>query len=229
MRETVDIPAEALSRLIGLIYGAASDDDLWPSLLQAMADFLMQSGAQDARPVSTAETDAIVASWFGDTSSPLPSTASAAEQQVFQLLAPHFVRAWDMRQTQADAETHRRISDSVLDRLPVGVALVEDTGAVVSMNRALRLILDNNDGLVLVAGRMESRPRKLLEDALREVAGPCLYGNAPRLTARRPTYALRQHRQLHQIHDPVAPHLPLHAGDVRSHGVLRHAVLRCKF
>ena len=170
MRETVDIPAETLSRLIGLIYGAASDDDLWPSLLQAMADFLMQSGAQDARPVSTAETDAIVASWFGDTSSPLPSTASAAEQQVFQLLAPHFVRAWDMRQTQADAETHRRISDSVLDRLPVGVALVEDTGAVVSMNRALRLIVDNNDGLVLVAGRMESRPRKLLEDALREVA-----------------------------------------------------------
>ncbi|MFX8160749.1 hypothetical protein ABTL01_20515, partial [Acinetobacter baumannii] len=51
-----------------------------------------------------------------------------------------------------------------------GVALVEDTGAVVSMNRALRLILDNNDGLVLVAGRMESRPRKLLEDALREMA-----------------------------------------------------------
>jgi hypothetical protein len=93
MRETVDIPAETLSRLIGLIYGAASDDDLWPSLLQAMADFLMQSGAHDARPVSTAETDAIVASWFGDTSSPLPSTASAAEQQVFQLLAPHFVRA----------------------------------------------------------------------------------------------------------------------------------------
>lgn len=170
MGEKVDIPAETLSRLIGLIYGAASDDDLWPSLLQAMADFLMQTGAHDARHVSTAETDAIVGSWFGDTSNPLPSTASAAEQQVFQLLAPHFVRAWDMRQTQADAETHRQISDSVLDRLPVGVALVEDTGAVVSMNRALRLILNNNDGLVLVAGRMESRPRKLLEEALREVA-----------------------------------------------------------
>lgn len=169
MGETVDIPAETLSRLIGLIYGTASDDDLWPSLLQAMADFLMQTGTQDARPVSTAETDAIVTSWFGDASNPLPSTASAAEQQVFQLLAPHFVRAWDMRQTQTDAETHRQISDSVLDRLPVGVALVEETGAVVSMNRALRLILDNNDGLVRVAGRMESRPRKLLEDALREV------------------------------------------------------------
>ncbi|AOK50350.1 hypothetical protein WT60_26395 [Burkholderia sp. MSMB617WGS] len=168
MNERTEFPAGPLSSLIGLIYETANDDDLWPHLLQAMADFLSDARVHDALPIPRHETDRMVASWFDGMGNPLPTSATAAERQIFTLLAPHFVRACDMRQRLTDSDGQRCLSESVLDRLPVGIALVARNGAIVHMNRATRSILNGHGGLAIVAGRLESRPRRLLDDALRD-------------------------------------------------------------
>lgn len=171
MDEDLGFPANDLSGLIGLIYDTAGDEELWPSLLQAMARYLAGTDLPVSEPVPAETAERLVSSWFGANSMPALAQGTAAERQVFAQLAPHFVRAFDMRQRLHASEAHRQLLEGALDRLPLGVALVERSGTVVSLNRAMLSLLHRGQGLALRAGRIESHPRKTLEDALRGVFG----------------------------------------------------------
>jgi len=128
-----------LSDLIGLIYDTANRPTLWPQLLEHLSGFL----ARPELPASTENEGAMLA-----------------------LLAPHFVRAHDMQRRLADAESARELLDGVLDRLPLGMAVVRGDGAVLCMNHALQLLTRESGALSQEAGRLVSRPRDALAGTL---------------------------------------------------------------
>ena len=154
-----------LSELIGLIYEAASDISLWPRLLEGMAEYLAVGGGS-VRPV---DVHHLVAGWFGDAG--MPSTVSIAEPErsLFASLAPHFVRGHQLHQRLAEAEDERNLLESVMDRLPLGMAFVDENGSAISMNRPLLSLVRSNRHLRLYAGRLVSLPEGALAVALRRV------------------------------------------------------------
>ncbi|WP_085317210.1 alpha/beta fold hydrolase [Derxia lacustris] len=128
-----------LSDLIGLIYDTASRPGLWPQLLDRLSAFLDRPGT--------------------------PADGDGAEPML-ALLAPHFVRAHDMQRRLAESDAARDLLDGVLDRLPLGMAVVRGDGAVLCINAALQALTQQNGALAQEAGRLVSRPRELLAGTL---------------------------------------------------------------
>lgn len=133
--------AAALSALIGLIYETATDISLWPRLLEGVAESL--AGVDAAR----------------------------SDPGLMACLAPHFVRAHAINQQLSQAESERDALERVMDRLPLGMAIVEASGVVISMNRALLALTRGGEMLRLRDGCLSSRPPEALAAALRHMAG----------------------------------------------------------
>lgn len=169
MEEAPSAPVAAISELIGRIYDTAADHTLWPELLQSMADYVSAAGSDSAHPLPAPEAERIVSSWFDGAGTQLTVQRSAAEKYVFSCLAPHFVRAQAMQRQWLESEQHRRLLQGAMDVLPLGLAVVECSGAIVSINQTLRSMLHHQGALSIQAGRLVSLPRKLLDDALRQV------------------------------------------------------------
>jgi pimeloyl-ACP methyl ester carboxylesterase/DNA-binding CsgD family transcriptional regulator len=161
----------ALSDLIALVYDTASDHTLWPKLLQSVADYLSAAELDPALPLQTLEAERMVSSWFDGTGTPLSFHRSAAEEYVFSCLAPHFIRAQAMQRQWAESDQHRRSLEGAMDALPLGLAVVESSGVIVSINGAMRSMLRHQGALSIDAGRLLSRPRRTLDAALRQVLG----------------------------------------------------------
>ena len=77
-----------------------------------------------------------------------------AEIERFRAFAPHV--GADVRLQQKIAALELRLGDTaeVLDRLPLGVLLVDGRGRIVTMNRIARQIVSQNDGLRADAARV---------------------------------------------------------------------------
>jgi len=69
---------------------------------------------------------------------------SAAEKDAMQLLTPHLERAVRLNGCFASMRQER---DELLDRLPLGIIILAESGRIDFLNRAARLILDRRDGL----------------------------------------------------------------------------------
>jgi pimeloyl-ACP methyl ester carboxylesterase/DNA-binding CsgD family transcriptional regulator len=171
MNENQTPPIAALSDLIALVYDTASDHTLWPRLLQSVADYVSAAELDPALPLQTLEAERMVSSWFDGTGRPLSFHRSAAEECVFSCLAPHFVRAQAMQRQWAESDQHRRSLEGAIDALPLGLAVVESSGVIVSINGAMRSMLRHQGTLSIDAGRLLSRPRRTLDAALRQVLG----------------------------------------------------------
>ena len=74
-----------------------------------------------------------------------------ADREAMRLLGPHLSRALGVMYRLRDAELKRVASFEALDRLPVGVALLDRRGCVHHLNREARRILESGDGLDLAA------------------------------------------------------------------------------
>ena len=70
-----------------------------------------------------------------------------AEIERFRVFAPHVGAADRLRQKIAALELRLGDAAEVLDRLPLGVLLVDGRGRIITMNRIARQIVSQNDGL----------------------------------------------------------------------------------
>lgn len=169
MDDGLDSHAAALSKLIGLIYDTAGDQALWPQLLESMADYVSALGAETVLPFDPRDAERMVANWFDDSGALAPLRGTDAQKGVFVHLAPHFVRAFELQRQFAESDEHRRLLEAALDQLPLGIAVIEASGAIVSINSTLLVMLREHGCLAMSAGRLVSRPQKALADVLQQV------------------------------------------------------------
>lgn len=156
-----------LSELVGLIYEAATDLSLWPRLLEGMAEYLTVAGTTSG--TMDADLHRIVAGWFQGAGLPMLTLTpvSAPERTLLACLAPHFVRAHEIHRQLAATEEERNLLESVMDRLPLGMAIVDGAGAIISLNRAMLALARGDCPLKVESGRLVSQPAAALAKALR--------------------------------------------------------------
>lgn len=142
---------DLLSEMIGLIYEAAADLSLWPQLLESMSGYLEQS-------VPRATHD--------NADSP---PISQAEHTLIHFLAPHFERAHAIHLQLAESLEERNLLESIMNRLPLGAAMLDSHCNAISMNRTILSLLQGNPQLKLTAGRLVSSPAYLLEQAVAKI------------------------------------------------------------
>ncbi len=111
-------------------------------------------------------------------SSPKPGLAAC--------LAPHFARAHAIHAQLSQAEAERDALERVMERLPLGMAIVDASGAVVSMNRALLALTRGGKSLQVRAGRLRSRPPEILATALRRISEENVADHVLRLAGEAP-------------------------------------------
>lgn len=170
MDDGLDAHAAALSKLIGLIYDTASDQALWPQLLESMADYVSALEADTVLPFDPRDAERMVGNWFEGSGQLASPQGNPAQKGVFVHLAPHFVRAFELQRQFAESDEHRRLLEAALDQLPLGIAVTEASGAIVSINSTLLVMLREHGCPAMSAGRLVTRPQKALADALRQVA-----------------------------------------------------------
>ena len=76
-----------------------------------------------------------------------------AELGLLDLLVPHLARAYAIHCQLGDVRQERRALSEVVDRLPMGVILLDAEGVVVQKNRSAEKILALDDGLAIRGGR----------------------------------------------------------------------------
>jgi DNA-binding CsgD family transcriptional regulator len=116
---------------------------------------------------------------------------SAAEREGLKQLLPHLQRAWGLGKRLAEAETSRAAVLHALDRLPIGVLLLDGACRIVNANRAGRRILDARDGLGCHGPELRAATPGLtqrLRDAIAAATTP-VSGVPPPLPLRRPSGA----------------------------------------
>ena len=95
----------------------------------------------------------------------------APERDLVGRLLPHLKRVGQWHGRVAVLEARQSAQSVALDRLPIGVLLVDARGKVVEMNRAAREIARENDGLLLEKsrpGRPVTRETDALQGLIRE-------------------------------------------------------------
>lgn len=158
----MDTHLTAFSELVGLVYATAIDGGEWPKLLDKLSEFSrLESDDQTKNPYSSQQVQEIVQHW----DSPDPSGISGLNAQ----LAPHFALAREIQRQLVESERQEEQANRVLDWLPLGVAIVEPTGTLISANRRLRQIVQRSSSLSVTAGRLNSRPSSRLIQALTKV------------------------------------------------------------
>ncbi len=156
-----------LSEVIGLVYDAATDLSLWPELLEGVSGYLQQ--LDDSTPrLDSRKAQGLVDRWFDQGTLLLESAATPQERQLMELLMPHIVRANAIHQTMAQAGEERDLLESALDRLPIGMAIVDRDGRISGMNRALLEVTGLGGALRLEQGRLIASPAGPLQAAIRE-------------------------------------------------------------
>ena len=157
--------AERLSAVIGLIYETASDEGLWPQLLEGLAGLVLESkGTMLAQSTCGPESGLAVLHGL-----PLSLAPSEAEQYLLACLAPHFARSQAMQRALQEVEIERDLLERVMDRLPLGMAIVDVQGMAISMNRAMLSLVQSGAGLGLQAGRLVSSDPQALLAAIGQV------------------------------------------------------------
>jgi DNA-binding CsgD family transcriptional regulator/PAS domain-containing protein len=71
-------------------------------------------------------------------------------------IAPHLQRALRVHQLCTNADATKRSLGYVIDRLAIGIVLMDNTGTVIYANAAAAAAFDLNDGLVINGGRIEA-------------------------------------------------------------------------
>ena len=121
------------SNLIGLIYDSAEQPELWPKLLEQL-DMLIQ----DFAPPDSQSEVAVV----------------HEKESEFAILRPHFQRALQLNRTLHDLKSERDAVTNILDRLPVGVILVDEMLSPVAINTHAQNIVAAGVGLYIRDGKI---------------------------------------------------------------------------
>lgn len=131
--------------MIGLIYEAAADLSMWPSLLDSMSHYL-----ESSLPEATS----------------LSRSAGQTEHSLIRFLLPHFERANAIHLQLAEVSEERNLLESVMNRLPLGAAIIDAECNTISMNRTLISLLHGSELLNLSGGRLVSHPAETLQQVV---------------------------------------------------------------
>lgn len=85
------------------------------------------------------------------------SGLSADKRRLLEALAPHLKRALRIFVQYAQAWRERSVYQAVIDRIGVGVALVDPKGMVMATNEVGQEILAAGDGLAVIGGKLTAR------------------------------------------------------------------------
>jgi pimeloyl-ACP methyl ester carboxylesterase/DNA-binding CsgD family transcriptional regulator len=159
---------QRLSQLIGLIYDSAVDLDLWPLLLQGLAEELETGVDDDPVPrLSAPGVESIeklgeyVNHWYQGELSNGGQLAEASlrqfdgeEGRLIHILLPHFIRALNINRQYVELKAENQAFSSVLDRLPIGMAMTDAEGRLFAKNGRFDELLKQQCGLSISNGRL---------------------------------------------------------------------------
>ncbi|MDH5183713.1 MAG: LuxR C-terminal-related transcriptional regulator [Gammaproteobacteria bacterium] len=176
--------AQRLSKLIGLVYDSAQNLELWPLLLQALAEEL-RGGSGDALAFPQVESieklGDYVSHWYESPldESLLEQTATQTvhftgkEHELIQMVLPHLLRALHINRSLRDMSVKNEALGSVLEHLPIGMVVTDLDGRVYAKNHRFDEQLSGDTMLRIRAGRLQvSTPEldKQLSSMIREIA-----------------------------------------------------------
>lgn len=140
--------------LIGLIYEAAMDVDLWPVLLRNLCDVLES-------PVGEVSSLAGFAGMLTEDEVTGPSQALAGKEQgsalalsVAQLIRPHFTRALHLNRDLGRQRHQSALFAQLLERFPLGLGLLVREGEILQQNRQFDELLHHDRRLRLKDGKL---------------------------------------------------------------------------
>jgi pimeloyl-ACP methyl ester carboxylesterase/DNA-binding CsgD family transcriptional regulator len=167
---------QRLSQLIGLIYDSAVDLDLWPLLLQGLAEELEAnvSSEDGAVPQLTApQVESIeklgeyVNRWYeggldeGGLAAELNLRRFGGEEgQLIGMLLPHFIRALKINRSFVELTAENQAFSSVLDRLPIGMAMIDGGARLYAKNGRFDELLKQHCGLAIAKGHLVTTQRE---------------------------------------------------------------------
>lgn len=104
---------------------------------------------------------------------------SAHELGVLELLAPHLLRTLQFRAETGEGRQIMSLYEQILDKLDMGVALLDERGRIVSSNHAARQAMRPEHGLNVIGNRLVAaeaadigRLRKAIADASSIISSP---------------------------------------------------------
>jgi|APTNR8051073442_1049403.scaffolds.fasta_scaffold06523_2 DNA-binding CsgD family transcriptional regulator len=136
---------------------------------------------------------------------------------------PHVCRSFDAGHLRSKNEIFEKVSMSVLDAMPIGIALLNYKGFILSTNKSAKSVIDegdifavSNNGLVLD----KNGDRLKLVDLIESLNGGngCIEStdvvafSIPRMSGKRPITVMLT-KQIHGIHDQDIPIATLYIGD----------------
>ncbi len=81
---------------------------------------------------------------------------SEEDRQFCQMILSHIKRSADLRSHMDIVETERKLLAGTVDRMLLGVVILDERGGVIRMNSVAENILNDNDGLRLSKGMLEA-------------------------------------------------------------------------
>lgn len=148
-----------LSQLIGLIYETAVDTSAWSRLLHSLGHALD----------THAQAPATVGEWAASSAPGGDSLAAAGDPFWLSCLQPHLERALSIQGEWQELTQQRDALDHLLERLPLGMAMVKRDGEVLSYNKALAAIARGQQNLRLSGTALVSEPASALSEVINRV------------------------------------------------------------
>lgn len=140
--------------IIGLIYEAAMDVDLWPILLQHLCDVLESPLGEVSDIWELTEAKA---------SDGVTETISVSETQqgkaaafsISQLIRSHFTRAMQLNRDLGKLQHRSALLAQLLERFPLGLVYLSSEGGILQQNPQFDRLLHHDRRLRIKSGRLE--------------------------------------------------------------------------
>lgn len=152
---STDSPDDNIHQVISLIYQAASDPERWQDLLEGLAEFVENSHESTTRqdsaqkPKTTDEEYSLHQGLQQVQQIESGLRNSLRGNQVSDLLTYHFKNALDIAHRLVQQEEYQEVIHDVIDRLPIGVVIVDKDRRVIQANSNAKRYIENSNQLLL--------------------------------------------------------------------------------
>ena len=183
--------SERLSQLIGLIYDSALDLDLWPLLLQGLAQEIDACVNDESRKLLLSSSgDSVseyISHWYELQDDEYVEDGdkiryfSRSEGELFGLILPHLRRAIKINHDLVSLNIENQAYASVLERLPIGMVVVDHKARVYAKNHRFNSLLEMQQGLRIQKGALHALSRADTETVRELIGDVCSSGEADHL------------------------------------------------
>lgn len=166
--------ADLLDAIIEKIYDAALNPERWPDLLEALADTFEAADAekdpetQQNHMSFVAEAPTIHHIGLSQalrqsrllTDDTDVASVSKSSGSVTETLLRHFARAIQVIQKLTLLDDRYQVALSILNRLPLGVFVIDKDARIICQNELSDSIIQESDQVAVIDGRLQLRPLK---------------------------------------------------------------------